>query len=90
MKWIVVLLSVLLVALQTRLWVGEGSLAQNSALVVQLEAQQAKNDTLRVRNDLLDARVQELKNGLGTIEELARIELGMIKENETFFLVIDR
>ncbi len=90
MKWIVLFLSVLLAGLQYRLWVGEGSLAQNNALLTQLEAQQAKNDTLQARNELLDARVQELKNGLDTIEELARSELGMVKENETFFLVIDQ
>ncbi|WP_330165355.1 septum formation initiator family protein [Methylomonas sp. LL1] len=41
------------------------------------------------RNDALYAEVLDLRRGLETIEERARYELGMIKENETFFQVLE-
>jgi cell division protein FtsB len=44
---------------------------------------------LRGKNASLQAEVDDLKNGLGAIEERARRGLGMIKENETFFLIIE-
>ena len=48
------------------------------------EAQEKKE-----RNDTLYAEVKDLRKGLETIEERARYELGMIKENETFFQVLE-
>jgi cell division protein FtsB len=38
---------------------------------------------------VLAAEVQDLKSGLDAIEERARSELGMIKEGETFFQIIE-
>lgn len=46
------------------------------------------NDELVKRNELLSADVKDLKVGLEGIEERARNELGMIRENETFFRLI--
>jgi cell division protein FtsB len=90
MKWIIAILTLLLLALQYRLWVGEGSLAHVSSLKQELAEQRKKNDELRARNAMLDARVRELKEGLDSVEELARDQLGMTREDETFFLVIDK
>jgi cell division protein FtsB len=39
---------------------------------------------MRARNDALEAEVRDLKQGYEAIEERARLELGMIKKNETF------
>lgn len=41
------------------------------------------------RNEALYGEVLNLRNGTEAIEERARHELGMIKENETFFQVIE-
>jgi len=51
--------------------------------------QEAENEELRTRNKALEAEVQNLKKGLDAIEERARSELGMIKEGETFYRVIE-
>ena len=48
-----------------------------------------ENQQLRERNQALEAEVQDLKQGLGAIEERAREELGMIKEGETFYQIIE-
>jgi cell division protein FtsB len=90
MRWLLVILAVLFVGLQFRLWVGEGSLAHNSELDSQLEEQEHENQALRERNALIATDVESLKTNLNAIEEKARADLGMIKQGETFYLVIDK
>jgi len=89
MRWLLIILVVLFVGLQTRLWFGEGSIAHKSELDRQLQAQQDKNQQLIQRNKRIAEEVKSLKNNLGSIEEKAREDLGMIKQGETFYLVID-
>ena len=48
------------------------------------------NDELKKQNDALRAEVNDLKKGTDAIEERAREELGMIKEGETYFQVINK
>lgn len=85
MKWLWVISLTLLAALQYRLWVGEGSLAHVAQLKQEIASQQQENEKLLERNRVLTAEVIELKQGLETIEERARHELGMVKEGETLF-----
>lgn len=77
------------VVLQSRLWVGEGSLAQVSSLRDEVESKRAANETKVQRNEILKAEIRSLKKGLTAIEEKARSELGLIKEGETFFMIVD-
>ncbi|TLX54054.1 cell division protein FtsB [Stutzerimonas nosocomialis] len=83
--WLFVVLLLLLGGLQYRLWVGEGSLAQVTELKKQIADQQGENQRLLERNRILEAEVMELKQGMETVEERARHELGMVKEGETLF-----
>jgi len=85
----VAFLVLLFVVLQYRLWVGDGSLAEVQRLRESIAQQQAENGQLRERNTALDAEVRDLKQGLVAVEERARAELGMIKEGETFFQIIE-
>jgi len=89
MRWLIWLLVVLLVLLQYKLWVGDGSFAEVWDLYQQVETQREENQQLRERNQALDAEVQDLKQGLEAIEERAREELGMVKEGETFYQIIE-
>ncbi|UZE97361.1 cell division protein FtsB [Alkalimarinus alittae] len=89
MKWLWLLLSVFIVTLQVRLWVGEGSFAQVWVLQKQIDEQIAANQLLADRNALLDAEVLDLKSGNEAIEERARNHLGMIHKGESFYLLID-
>jgi cell division protein FtsB len=82
-------LLLLVVYLQYRLWVGDGSLEEVWRLHGEVERQQVENAVLRERNNALDAEVLDLKQGLDAIEERAREELGMIKRQETFYEVIE-
>ncbi|MEE9422744.1 MAG: cell division protein FtsB [Gammaproteobacteria bacterium] len=87
--WLLILL-VLLALLQYRLWVGDGSLAEVWQLHRQAEAQKSENDQLEERNQTLDAEVKDLKQGQAAIEERAREELGMIRDDETFYHIIEK
>ena len=89
MKWLWVLLVVFILGLQYRLWVGENSLAELWGVKTKIEAQDTINNELQTRNDALKAEVSDLKQGLEAIEERARSELGMIKDNETFYQLVE-
>jgi cell division protein FtsB len=88
MKWLVLVLVVLLGFLQYRLWVGEGSLAQMAELKRAIENQQLESAHLRARNQALAAEIEALKNG-SSIEDRARRDMGMIRKDETFVLIVD-
>ena len=83
------MLILLLGGLQYRLWVGEGSLAQVNSLNKQIADQQGENERLLERNRILEAEVLELKQGMETVEERARQELGMVKEGETLYQFVE-
>ncbi|WP_120995617.1 cell division protein FtsB [Stutzerimonas urumqiensis] len=83
--WIFIGLLLVLGGLQYRLWVGEGSLAQVTELKRQIAEQRGENERLLERNRLMEAEVMELKEGMETVEERARHELGMLKEGETLY-----
>jgi cell division protein FtsB len=89
MKVVWTIMVVLIVLLQVRLWVGEGSYAQVWQLHQKIDTQKAENAELSVRNDRLYAEVRNLRSGEGAIEERARRNLGLIGEDETFFLVVE-
>ncbi len=89
MKVFTVILFITLCALQVNLWVGKGSLGEVWSLKKTVEQQQQINAELKARNTALNAEVLDLKNGLAAIEERARTELGMIKEGETFYRVVE-
>ena len=90
MKFIVALLVFFTLTLQARLWVGEGSLAEMSALKARVENEKAKIEILLQRNLILREEVIALRNGLDAIEERARSELGMIKKGETFYMLVKK
>jgi len=89
MRIITLLLIVLLAWLQYPLWLGRGGWLKVWELNRQVEAQQQINQQTEARNALLDAEVRDLKQGTAAIEERARSELGMIKNNEIFFRILD-
>jgi cell division protein FtsB len=89
MKPVVILLSVILVLLQYRLWLSHDGLPSLLHLNRTVNLQQQQNEQLAERNAVLAAEVQDLKSGLDALEERARSGLGMIKPGETFFHVIE-
>jgi cell division protein FtsB len=88
MKVLIAILVVMFLSLQYQLWAGEGSLPEVWKLEDELAKQRQDNLALQKRNMSLAAEVEDLKKGLDAVEEYARDELGMIKENEVFYQII--
>jgi cell division protein FtsB len=86
---ILAILLVLLVWLQYRLWLGNGGIPDVLKLQTEVEVVRAETERLRERNQALEAEVGDLKQGLEAIEERARSEMGMIRDGEAYFQVID-
>jgi cell division protein FtsB len=90
LKLVLAVLLLVLLVLQVRLWSGAGSLAEINRLDGEISVQQADNALLGERNEALRQEVNDLKNGLDSIEERARSQLGLVRKGETFILVVDR
>lgn len=89
LRYVALFLVILLIALQVKLWTGQGGMREVWALEERVSAQVRENDTLKARNDALSADVDDLKQGDEAVEERARSELGLIRPGETFYHVVD-
>ena len=90
MRWLSAALIALVVLLQYPLWLGKGGWLRVWDVDQKLQQQKEVNRKLEVRNAGLDAEVRDLKQGYDAIEELARFELGMIRQDEIFVQVPDK
>lgn len=88
MKTLTLVFVILIALLQYPLWLGKGSWLRVWDLNQKISEQRDKNTQLKQRNDTLDAEVSDLKQGNAAIEERARSELGMIKQDEVFYQVL--
>ena len=87
MRWLALSFGILIVAMQYPMWLGKGGWLQVREYDRQLAAQREANAKLKLRNDALDADVRDLKAGFEAIEERARADLGMIRNDEVFFQI---
>lgn len=88
MRLILISLTVLLVLIQYPLWLGKGGWLRVWDLSKQVDGALVKEQELKARNAKLASEVQDLKEGTGAVEERARYELGMIKDNEVFVQIL--
>jgi len=86
MRIILITLLLVLVLLQVQLWRQYSEVRSLRELV---EQQQVENQDLERRNEALAAEVEDLRAGLEAVEERARSELGLIRDGEEFFLIVD-
>ena len=84
MRWLTVGLLALIVLLQYPLWLGKGGWLKVWEYDRQLKVQKEETRQLEIRNAGFDAEVRDLKQGYDAIEERARFELGMVKQDEVF------
>jgi len=90
MRWLTVSLAGLVMLIQYPLWLGKGGWLRVWEVDQQIQAQRVTNGKLQARNAALDAEVRDLKQGVEAIEERARSELGMVRQDEVFFQVLDQ
>jgi len=89
MKILLAVLIVLIALLQHRLWHGNGGIEDIKAHQQQLSDLNVEVEEKSTRNKALYAEVEDLRKGQEALEERAREELGMIREGETFFQVLE-
>ena len=90
MRILSIVLAALIVLIQYPLWLGKGGWLHVWQADRQVKAQKDANAQMRERNDALDAEVRDLKQGYSAIEERARYDLGMIKQDEIFFEIVEK
>lgn len=90
MRLLIIVLLAALVALQLRLWARDDGFREVWQLREQVAVRTGENRALAERNAGLAAEVRDLKRGYEAAEERARTELGMLRQNETFFRVVPR
>ena len=88
MRIVTLILFVLLIFLQFKLWFGEGGFREVARLETRVEEQRQRNTDLLQRNAELHAEVEDLRERLDAVEERARSELGLIKPDEQFYQVV--
>ena len=84
MRLLFVALASLLVLIQYPLWLGQGSWSRVWQLSESLALQREVNTGKRLRNEGLEAEVEDLRSGTSAVEERARYGLGMVKPDEIF------
>lgn len=87
-RLVAALLIGLLAVLQAQLWVGRGSIGDVAQMQQKLDEQKARNAVAQQANEQLAAEVRDLQEGLATVEEKARSELGMVKPNEILVQIV--
>jgi cell division protein FtsB len=89
LRYAALILLALLIALEVKLWAGEGGMREVWLLQRKLSEQKDENQKLKQRNEALSAEVQDLKSGKAAIEERARAEQGLVKPGEVFYQVVE-
>ena len=84
---IFVVLLLMFLGVQYKLWFDKGSVPRAHALEQDLADLKAKNEDAKLKNAVLDADVRDLEKAGEAIEERARSELGMVKKGETLIQV---
>lgn len=70
--------------MQYQLWFGEAGKIALQQLKEDIIKTSEANQALKDRNKQLYAEMQDLREGLDVVEEYARLDLGLVKKNETF------
>ncbi len=86
-RWLLMLALLVFAWAQLRLWVGTGGVRDILRIQHAVVAQKQENRRLLERNRVLRAEVLDLKTGTTAIEEHARLDLGMVRNNETFYMI---
>lgn len=89
LRWIALILILIVIGLQLKLWSGNGSMREVDSLRVSVKKQADENARLLRRNQSLAADVIDLKHGDQAVEARARTELGLIKPGEVFYQVVE-
>lgn len=90
MKPLIVILTVLFLSLQYKLWFVKDGVWRVHQLKKQISQQLKENTQLSQRNMAMIAEIKDLKSGKVALEAHARNDLNMVKPNELFYMLVDK
>lgn len=82
------IVAILFVWLQYQLWFDETGVFSSIEMEEKIAEQVELNEAIEARNQVLAEEIIAIKSGLESIEAKARKELGMVKQDETYFIVV--
>jgi cell division protein FtsB len=88
MKPMMIILTILFLLLQCKLWLFRDGMWRVYQLKKHLVKQRQANFHLAQRNKLMEAEINDLKKGKIALEAHARTDLNMIKPGELFYRII--
>ena len=88
-RFFTIILIVFFLMIQFDIWFKDDGFYRVKELEQVIGNQVEENKRLKLRNEQLDREIEELKSGTESIEEKARTDLGMIKEGEEFYLIVE-
>ena len=88
-RFFILILIAFFLMIQFDIWVKDDGLIRVKELQLMIDSQSEENQRLKLRNKQLEREIEELKSGTESIEEKARTDLGMIKEGEEFYLIVE-
>ena len=88
-RFFIIILIVFFLMIQFDIWLKDDGFYRVKELERMIDSQVEENERLKLRNEQLEREIEELKSGTESIEEKARTDLGMIKEGEEFYLIVE-
>ena len=88
-RFFIIILIVFFLMIQFDIWLKDDGFYRVKELEQMIDSQVEENERLKLRNKQLEREIEELKSGTESIEEKARTDLGMIKEDEEFYLIVE-
>ena len=88
-RFFIIILIAFFLMIQFDIWFKDDGFYRVKELEQMIGGQVEENERLKLRNKQLEREIEELKSGTESIEEKARTDLGMIKEGEEFYLIVE-
>ena len=88
-RFFIIILIGFFLMIQFDIWLKDDGFSRVKELEQMIDSQTEENQKLKLRNEQLGQEIEELKSGTESIEEKARTDLGMIKEGEEFYLIVE-
>ena len=88
-RFLIIILIGFFLMIQFDIWLKDDGFSRVKELEQMIDSQTEENQKLKLRNEQLEQEIEELKSGTESIEEKARTDLGMIKEGEEFYLIVE-